>query len=694
MRTPEIGSLIQVDPAELMRDNPAALIVNRKSYGLMEGYFSPVQMDPPQVLRVATFSVDEGEIVRLFVKDGMTRTKFADDHRDKILPEYPDFRFTPINVRDVTESELRNPLVVPASERRGGQSALTMLQYLRSVVPPTVEHSEIAPDRIAAHFINGWVNMVGPELSDKFPALAAISMLENPNAPMATDAMLRRFLHEQDQIVPGETQEERAVLQSGLLEMASIIRQTKLLRRRIAESAFILVSAGSEVIGGERQSVRQIYGLLNTLEASEKLKKAFPQGVEREMAKTAFGNAVVQALFQLPPEVDRSQILSLLGQSFRDPNLNFEQILEIFNSAIPLEKHRQIRLDINAERLRDRYIASSERSHLTPTEERLIENFGKVAYLPDEELRRVVLIVKNAEAVLYTATAFGESIKSQEGFLLGCGVSPLLVQEILGEVEAAHSDLLSATSPTLARKKLQDLRDVLEEKQRKISFQLNMHKIGEMANEVYGDELQSGQGALVKRNIVLCILREVGNSEPARVKLALEQLKSLPLDLQYQVIRGEMRLRIAEQKSRLRSTREEDAPTSVSRRDNVVLPELSVAPVVDASLISAPFEEETTDTQVLEDLRIEANNQKLQEGIKRFNEVLDILDLDLEDMSPENKTASYKLVRRLGQYLFNHPDIVRVVEQHPQLLQEMIGLRSMMLQKEQADITAETRTKI
>lgn len=81
----ETVNLIEVDPAILMKENPAALIVNNESYARMESYFSPVQLDPPQVCRVATFSADNDEVVRLFVIDGMTRTKFADDHRNLIF---------------------------------------------------------------------------------------------------------------------------------------------------------------------------------------------------------------------------------------------------------------------------------------------------------------------------------------------------------------------------------------------------------------------------------------------------------------------------------------------------------------------------------------------------------------------------------------------------------------------------------
>ncbi|MFH1535825.1 MAG: hypothetical protein ABIC96_02010 [Patescibacteria group bacterium] len=686
MSIPEVGKLIQVDPAELMRDNPAALIVNRKSYELMAGYFSPVQMDPPQVLRVATFSADKGEVIRLFVKDGMTRTKFAYDHRDETLPEYPDFRFVPISIRDVTESELRNPLVVPPTERRERQTALNMIQYLRSVVPPTVEHSEIAPDRIAAHLINGWENMVGHELSNKFSALAAISMLDNPSVPMATDTMLRKFLQDQDQLIPEETPEERTTLQNGLMEMASIIRQTKLLRRHIAESAFILVSIGSEVIGGERQALRQIYGLLNTVEANKKLEKAFTQVSERERSKTALGNAMVQTLSQLPPEADHSQVLTLLSQSLRDPNLSFAYIFDIFSSSAPLERYQQVRLEINMGRLKDRYITDYKRDQLTSTEQQLIGNFGRVTYLTDDELRRAVLLVKNADETLSLAAKFQGWVNNQRNELAESGVNPSLIQETLEALNVAQSNLLSATSQTSASRKVEELKGVIAEKRRKISFQVDLHKIGEVADEVYGENLKTGQGALIRDNIALCALREVGSSDVTRVKPVLESLKSLPFDIQLLVIKGDMRLKVAQQRHKAEISR----PVIVRPKEPSATP-LAI-PLQSRPIPMHP--EEITDAHIVENRRIEANNQKLTASIEKFNRMLNTLDLDLKDISPENKKASHDLIRRLGQYLFDHPDIVRIVEEYPKLLHDKTKSLENRVYKDQKDASKDTGTRI
>ena len=133
----ETRTLRRASPADLMRDNPAALIVNKESYRLMSSGFSPRRFDPPQVARVLTYSADGEEVFKDFIIDGMTRTKFADDNAARIEENNPGFLF---RVNDVTQDVIGNPDVVPASERHDGQNALSLVQYLRAVIPPTVEH--------------------------------------------------------------------------------------------------------------------------------------------------------------------------------------------------------------------------------------------------------------------------------------------------------------------------------------------------------------------------------------------------------------------------------------------------------------------------------------------------------------------------------------------------------------------------
>lgn len=45
--SPENGNISYIDSVDLMRDNPAALIVNQEMYNQMNGYFAPKRFDPP-----------------------------------------------------------------------------------------------------------------------------------------------------------------------------------------------------------------------------------------------------------------------------------------------------------------------------------------------------------------------------------------------------------------------------------------------------------------------------------------------------------------------------------------------------------------------------------------------------------------------------------------------------------------------
>lgn len=52
---PDSGNTRVASPVDLMRENPAALIVNRESYGRMAAHFSTDQLDPPKLLESLHF---------------------------------------------------------------------------------------------------------------------------------------------------------------------------------------------------------------------------------------------------------------------------------------------------------------------------------------------------------------------------------------------------------------------------------------------------------------------------------------------------------------------------------------------------------------------------------------------------------------------------------------------------------------
>lgn len=253
----ESGRLPRIDPTELLRHNPAAAILNRDTYRRMEGRFDPNLFEPVQVARVASYIAGHVRVVKPMVVDGLTRARYATEHKGIVFPQAPDFSFDVIEYRDVTDSYLSNPEIVSITDRREDQDALEMEHYLKAVIPATVAHADIAPDRIAAHLINGWESMVGAELSEKYSALAAISFLTDERINISTEANLRRDLSKQEKFIAGETDEERMLLQEKLLKMGAIIQESRLLHKsQVQQAAFDLVSSASDVIGGERETSR------------------------------------------------------------------------------------------------------------------------------------------------------------------------------------------------------------------------------------------------------------------------------------------------------------------------------------------------------------------------------------------------------------------------------------------------------
>lgn len=338
-----------VDPAELMLDNPAALIVNREMYERMKRHFAPERLDPPQVVWVNTYSSTHGHVIRRFVVDGMTRTKFAADYKDLVFPEYPGFDLKRLMVRDVTEAQMMDPTVVPITERLEGARALTMIQYLRAVVPPTVEHSQIAPDRIAAHLINGWENIIGADLAEKFPAIAALDFFSDRNVPTANKNDLRRYLDRQGELFVDEqplSREDRERLFNGLGDMAQILVETKLIDHKpIIESAFSLVSTKSPVIGGEKETTKQIYGLLHLPLVAAKIGQSAENNLARVRRRDELGKTIMDLVARFAGTSQGETIVASVQEVLRNPDLKFEHVLVILRSDNPAQKYAEVRRD-------------------------------------------------------------------------------------------------------------------------------------------------------------------------------------------------------------------------------------------------------------------------------------------------------------------------------------------------------------
>lgn len=702
MAQAENRGLLAVDPAELLRDNPAAFIVNRESYELIGAHFSPQRFDHPQVTRVATFSATGEEAVRLFIVDGNTRTKFVNDHRQEIQKAHPDFAFQP---RDVTESLIRNPKIVYPEERTQGQNKLTMLQYLRAVVPPTVEHSQIAPDRIAAHLINGWDNMVGAELSEKFSAIAALSFLQSPRVPIATDALLRQELSRQREIMSGETREERTRLDKALMEMASIIRQTKLLKEHVAESAFILVASGSPTIGGERTTYKQIYGLLHTPVVEARL--ADLNISQREQARAQLGQLLGEAFSRFAATPNRDQIINgVLIQALRDPKLNLDQARQVLSAERPGEIYDQIRQDINSGKLKEAYLRSTRKTEISELEAALVDNLGRKTHLDEREFATLVRSIDQAADTIAQAQRARTQLSQQREELLGSGVKPQTFADALIDIDKAQGALTSANSAQTVSMRARELRVALETVNNKITREVGMQRTGQLVDEVYGDRLQNGHGAIVRGRIIAFIASEfnkIDSSNEALVRQRINQLSGLSEELQTEVITGVRRLQsaLAIQNQRLQTPAEQ--PRVTPRRQFVEPPvqgltgarPLETPPPAVPIVPEVDQDQVVLDRQAREERRKALNLQRLTDAMTSFTRILNTLDLEGTELSEPAKQQMDQLLKMVGKLRFDHPDIVRVLERdYPRLQEEIRRSRSLQVQQEAADTYNSTRTQI
>lgn len=709
MANPEDRNIRRADPAQLMKDNPAALIVNKESYARMAGYFSPEKFDPPQISRVITFSSEHGEVIKDYVIDGMTRMKFVNDNQSnpEVIP--PSFIF---RVRDVTESELNNPMTVPEDERVEGQKALTLLQYLRAVAPPTIEHSEIAADRIAAHLINGWEKMVGEEISRRFPAIAAISLLESANVPTATKEMLRKYLHREKELITGETIEQRNKLISKLLEMASIINQTRSHRGEIGRAAFLLIGSESEVIGGEKEAKKQIFDLLRTREVDLKLIQADPGGAKMEQMRHDIGGVMIDAFRRFSKSPNKEQAFRVLGEALRDPNLHFKHVLDVLTSPSPVERYTEVRKEINRDRLANAYTKSQKRGDLTETEALLIDQLGSRTFLEGSELSALVQGVISAESEMQRAARLKADLAEQRDELLKNGVSAQTIDNVTAALEKTQEDILSSRTLQALTMRTRGLQEAVGKAARSVSFEYNSYRVSTVVGSAFPEGLGQEFSSKLER-VSQYIFREFGiyhqnkqlsGDQMRQIRIRLQQLKGLDQDLQSAVLKEDgcrIEYAIKRQKERRITMITSPTPTPVVRDEtkvpqNEIRPSQRTEPITPQTSRADTMREASPiiDKGEVERRRVATNNERLGRAIRYVLGELRQIDLDNDEYSTESFKLGEQLIIELGNRFLRHPDIVRLVRESQAEQAKRIKILETRVTQEIEDAQKDTRTGI
>lgn len=703
---PENGNIFQADPATLMRDNPAAEIFNKESYARMAGRFSygpNGQFESPQIVRVTTFSSAHEEAIKIFVLDGMTRTKFVYDHRHNRAVIPLDFQFT---VKDVTSSVLQNPAYISEEEKADGQQALTMLQYLRAVIPPTIEHAQIAPSRIATHIINAWENRVGPDLARRFSALAALSFLANPEVPTATDKLLDDFLKRQDALVAGEMTperiQERVELQLTLREFATILRQTKLPKKDVERSAYMLVSTASPIIGGEIEARKQVYGLLHSPSVEAKLANAFPDHIQREEMRIQLGREIMKAFAQLSRSPNREKFNDDIGSALANSHISFAQLENIIKANDPSRMYEQVKQSNNRDRLQRYYQTVERRQELTEIEARFIDRFGKVTVLQDADLPRITNHIKSIDNALQQAASLKAQLTQDRDGMIKKGVRPDTIDEAIAAINSSSQQLLEVSAVHNIQRKINELGETKAEIGRKISRQMAVYEAGKIVAEVYGDSLKSPSDASLRRDIGSYILREFDIADKAAIRTRLSQLKGLDADLQSQVIgtSSEGRIRINKALQIHQERRKRPAkPKAVEEKPVSVVPPVSKPIDTKPSVTTPPPEPQGQEDQIVEDrrqaekIRIAFNDNKLRQGTQSYLlDTLMNLDLDQQDLTTATKRVVDNMLQTAGKIRFTHPDLVRFIEDSFRKDEDILRLREVIVNLEQEIASRDTRT--
>ncbi|MBI2009768.1 MAG: hypothetical protein HYS86_01180 [Candidatus Chisholmbacteria bacterium] len=455
----EFAPLVTVDPVELVRNNLASLVVNQARYrSFVEGGFSPALLDPPLVARVLIPSggVDEGT-TRLLIVDGMTRAKYIADHIGQRLPGYVNFDFSRLTVRDGTEALLRDSLICPEGIF-AGQNGLTMVQYLRAVLPVTVEHEKIADQRIAAHLINAWRVLVGLDINEKFSAIAALSLLSQGYYTFnAVD--LHAALSSKDQFFTGESVEERRVTIEALATVAKVIQEAQLAPWKVAEAAFMLVGDAGEIVGGEAESRKQVYGLLKAHKIDEKLIKAFKSKGRMEAAREKLAEAVLRIYRTLSAHSDRQQVLVDVHAALEHPDLSYEQTLLILKDRDPSAAYRSAVEDTNAMKLEMFYRQTFDKlgAPLSELEARFFSVMGGQERFDPNGMVTMVRVIHEASTFIESEVRpHFASLKMKVK-----GRDAQATREMLQEKERVLIEGLVHYQPAVVTKRLRALKEVM-----------------------------------------------------------------------------------------------------------------------------------------------------------------------------------------------------------------------------------------
>lgn len=687
MVLPERTLVLWRDPTELLRDNPAALIINRVSYDSMVASPSEARYmsSPPHIARVRIYTPN-GEVETELIIDGLTRTKFAADHKGQILQAAPNMKFDQIRVVDITDDLLKDESIVPEKERQKNQTSLTLIQYLRAVIPWTVEHQAIAPERIAGHLINSWRGMVGDDLAAKFPALAALSFIANQNIDISTERGFRKSLAEQERFIVDEKSEEKERLEKALCDIAEIIRKSGLLRGIVAESAYSLIGTKSAVIGGSEGAQKEIFGLLHSHSFESKLRREYLNRLaEAERVRIEFSRALQETFARLSASLPGNESeRSEARRALNDISLNIEQTLQIITAGSPMKKSNEIKVDLNRQILKRYYHGLTKKGTLTQDEKMLINNLGGHTNLEETKLPGMAEDIRTAATILRQSRQWQDNLRNGLDNMVNRGVGKDTIEQALASMSQRQETVLSAATEGALSERARLLQKTVAEFQEKVGREILQFEIGQIVATVMEEELKTTKDLYLQKRLVTIIIedRNVDATDKAAVTRWIQGFRALDAHVQKEVLQGSIPMAAAIRMHKVRQSL--DRPPEAKPPEAVPVPTVPFQLIEDYPQISP---------EEIKHRRIERNIERLQREVIEAHlepaiRILATLDLAAEEVPLPVKKILGDAVRIIEKLRSGHPDVVRVMDKdYNNLLEETARLRSMIatIQRQQAD---------
>ncbi len=444
-------SLLSFSPAELAEQNPQLAICSPISYVDMRDNFDPQSFMPIEVVRIETTDEAGNKSSIYGVIDGHTRLKFATDTNRKDITQ-----FNQILAFDRTQREL-------AKLGKVNRDSLTMEEYLYSVVEATKAHQDIAPDRIAAHFLNSWSVLVGTKAASCCSASAALSILADRDTPKGTPAQLEQFVRRLfNSSTKDLTQEQRERVIPAFMHIDQVLNDLQVTPESVYRGAFKVLATQEGLPGGKEQAILEIIGLVSDSRvfagADSGPVQEQPISVatqQWQLAEAAL--AILSREFQHRNNIDEP--MQFISSVLFDQSLTISEKMGLFDRPDPRSIYAQLRRLNRLTRLGADLELNGNEIHVVP----ILETFSQLNFSA-KELGSAARLIAQAQQVLALEDRLFAQIR-EINFIDQEQVLRTAIN-LLVDAAAAGNQIRSAESPSVLKKEIAAATMVLNELQK------------------------------------------------------------------------------------------------------------------------------------------------------------------------------------------------------------------------------------